>query len=70
MADRSRRLREAGVVVGLYVVAAILGVVGNGSTALIVIALFLGGVAGVLAIVFVFYEIGLGEDRDRARGRI
>jgi hypothetical protein len=32
------------------------------------IALFVLGVAVVLAVSLVFLEIGLGEDRDRARG--
>lgn len=30
---------------------------------------FLLGVAAILAIARVFYEIGIGEDRERARGR-
>jgi hypothetical protein len=66
---RARRVREAAIVVGLYVVAGILGIVG-GPNGVTIAAFTVFGIADVLAVVFVFYEIGLGEDRDRARGRL
>ena len=45
---------------------------GGGSTLATAVGLFLLGAAGVLAVSFVFLEIGLAEDRERAeaaRGR-
>ena len=62
-------MREVAIVLGLYVVAAILAVIG-GSTAVTIAAFTVFGVADVLAVTFLFLEVGLGEDRDRARGRL
>lgn len=62
---RSRRLLLAAV--GLLIVAAIVvAAIGGGDSR--TIAGFLLGVAGILAIARVFYEVGISEDRDRASG--
>lgn len=63
---RSRRILVA--VVAVLVVAGIVVAATGGDTAK-TIGGFLLGLAGILAIARVFYEIGIGEDRDRARGR-
>lgn len=47
--------------------AAVLAVAGDSAVG-IAVGLFLLGAAGVLAISFVFLEIGLSEDRERAAG--
>jgi len=65
---RRARLRRAAPVVALAIAGfAVLAVAGD-SVTLNAIALFVLGVAVVLAVSLVFLEIGLGEDRDRARG--
>lgn len=63
---RSRRILIA--VVAALVVAGIVVAATGGDTSK-TIGGFLLGVAGILAVARVFYEIGIGEDRDRARGR-
>jgi hypothetical protein len=65
---RRARVRRALPIVVLTIAGAILLGVAGGSTALKAVGLFTLGVAGVLAVSLVFYEIGLGEDRDRAGG--
>lgn len=62
-------MREVAIVLGLYVVAAVLAIIG-GSRAVTIAAYTVFGVADVLAVVFLFLEVGLSEDRDRARGRL
>jgi hypothetical protein len=68
-AIRVRRVREGALVGALYVVSAALAAIAS-STGVRIAAFSIFGVAGVLAVCFVFYEIGLSEDRDRARGRL
>jgi hypothetical protein len=63
---RSRLILIA--VVAVLVVAGIVVAATGGDTAK-TIGGFLLGLAGILAIARVFYEIGIGEDRERARGR-
>jgi peptidoglycan/LPS O-acetylase OafA/YrhL len=65
---RRARIRR-GVPVAVLAAAgiAVLAAAGD-STALNAVALFVLGVAAVCAVALVFYEIGLGEDRDRERG--
>lgn len=65
---RRARLRRAAPVLALAVAGGIVLAVAGNSTTLNAIALFVLGVAVVLAVSLVFLEIGLGEDRDRARG--
>ena len=65
---RRARLRRAAPVAALAVVGFVVLAVAGDSTVLNAIALFVLGVAVVLAVSLVFLEIGLGEDRDRARG--
>jgi fatty acid desaturase len=71
--DEARKLRRARVrraipAVVLAVAGVVVALAAGGSTALNAIAIMLLGVAGVWAVALVFYEIGLGEDRDRAQG--
>ena len=68
--DAQFRRSRIVVLVGALVLA-IAGVVlaAGGSDRAAIVGGFLIGVAAILAIGRVFYEIGVGEDRDRARGR-
>ena len=52
------------VVAGMVVLA-----IGGNAIAADAIALALMGIAGVLAVAVVFFEIGASEDRDRRAGR-
>jgi hypothetical protein len=70
-APRRRRLTLRRFVPALVLFVAglvVLAVGGDGVTA-DAIALALLGVAGVLAVAVVFFEIGASEDRDRRAGR-
>ena len=64
-----RRGRMILLAVALVLCAAgiVLAIVGGDDST--TIGGFLIGVAAILAIGRVFYEIGIGEDRERARGR-
>lgn len=65
---RRRRWREAvGVALPTALGAIVLAVAG-GSVALTVVAMMLLGIAGVLVVALLFYEVGMGEDEDRASG--
>ena len=64
---RRRRVECASVAVLLVVGAVVLALAGD-STAANTAAYVVFGIAGVVAMALVFYEIGLGEERDRARG--
>jgi hypothetical protein len=66
---RRRWWRWALAVVGLFVVAGVLGAVAGGSRTVLAVAFGIGGIAGVVGVSAVFYEIGASEDRDRAAGR-
>jgi hypothetical protein len=61
-------VRRAVPVVVLVAAGVAVLVAAGDSTTLNAVALFLLGVAAVCAVALVFYEIGLGEDRDRAAG--
>lgn len=61
-----RWLRWVAVVVGMFVISGVLAAVGGGSRAVVLTAYAIGGIAAVLAVSAVFYEIGASEDRDRA----
>jgi uncharacterized membrane protein YuzA (DUF378 family) len=66
---RRARIRRGLPAVALAIAGAVvLGVAGD-STALNAVAIMLFGIAGVWTVSLVFYEIGLGEDRDRAAAR-
>jgi uncharacterized membrane protein YuzA (DUF378 family) len=56
-------------VAALAIAGAVVLAVAGDSTALNAVAIMLFGIAGVWIVSLVFYEIGLGEDRDRAAGR-
>jgi fatty acid desaturase len=61
---RAARLRF-GAAAALFVIGAVLAAVGDGVADLVAVVVM--GVAAVLAVSFVFLEIGLSEDRERAR---
>jgi hypothetical protein len=67
-AERRRRRRETSVVAVLLLVGAVIVAAARDSVLASAIGWGVCGLAGVAAISLVFYEIGLGEDRDRARG--
>jgi hypothetical protein len=67
-AERRRRRREAGVVAALLLVGVVIVATAGDSILAGAIGWGVCGLAGVAAISLVFYEIGLGEERDRARG--
>jgi hypothetical protein len=61
-------MRRATPIGALAVVGVIALLVAGDSTALNAIALFVFGVVAVAVVALLFYEVGLGEDRDRAEG--
>ena len=61
---RAARLRFALAGV-LFVIGALLAAVGDGWVD--IAGVVIGGVGATLAVVFVFLEVGLSEDRERAR---
>jgi hypothetical protein len=63
---RRARLLSFGTAVATIVLGAILGPVLGGVTGEAV-AISLASLGGIAIVSLVFYEIGLGEDRDRAR---
>ena len=63
---RSRRITIAGALL-LVVAGVVAGLLMSDDGE--IVAGFLIGVAAIIAVGRVFYEIGIGEDRDRARGR-
>jgi hypothetical protein len=67
-ATRRRRRLECAAVAALLVAGAIVLALAGDSDAANTVGYVVFGLAGVVAISLVFYEIGLGEDRDRARG--
>ena len=67
-ATRRRRRLECAAVVALLVAGAIVLALAGDSTVADAVGYVVFGIAGVVAMALVFYEIGLGEDRDRARG--
>jgi uncharacterized membrane protein YuzA (DUF378 family) len=67
-ATRRRRWLECAAVVALLVAGAIVLALAGDSTAADAVGYVVFGIAGVVAVALVFYEIGLGEERDRARG--
>jgi hypothetical protein len=62
-----RWLRWVAVIVGMFVVAGVLAAAGGGSHTIVLTAYAIGGIAAVLAVSGIFYEVGASEDRDRAR---
>lgn len=64
---RRRRRETVGVAIPTVAGSIVLAVAG-GSVALTVVATMLLGIAGVLIVALFFYEIGVGEDEDRASG--
>jgi drug/metabolite transporter (DMT)-like permease len=66
---RRARVRRAIPAVVLAVAGAVVAIAAGGSTAANAVAIMLLGIACVWAVSLVFYEIGLGEDRDRAAGK-
>ena len=64
-----RRGRAILLAIALVLCAAGIAVAARGGGEATTIGGFLIGVAAILAIARVFYEIGIGEDRERARGR-
>ena len=58
-------VRRAGPVLALVVVGALLVVLGDGIVSIVGGGVI--GVAAVLAVALVFLEVGLSEDRERAR---
>jgi peptidoglycan/LPS O-acetylase OafA/YrhL len=65
---RRARVRRAIPIAVLAAAGIVVLLVAGDSTALNAVALFVLGVAAVLVVALFFYEIGLGEDRDRAKG--
>jgi hypothetical protein len=63
---RRRWRREILIVAVLAAIGAVLAAVAGGSTLLGALALGFFCIAGILGALLVFYEIGRGEDRDRA----
>lgn len=61
-------LRRVLPVLGVAAAGAVVLVLAGTSTGGIAAGLFLLGAAGVLAVSFVFLEVGLTEDRERAAG--
>jgi len=61
-----RWVRWVAVIVGMFAVAGVLAAVAGGSNAVLLTAYAIGGVASVLSISAIFYEVGASEDRDRA----
>jgi hypothetical protein len=64
---RRRRILEGAAVVAVAVVGLVIRLLASGSAALDAIGVGIVGVAGVIAVSAVFYEIGAGEDEERAR---
>jgi 1,4-dihydroxy-2-naphthoate octaprenyltransferase len=62
-----RRAREVALVLALLVVGGIVIVVTGASVAGVAVGSGIMGVGGVVAVSAVFYEVGAGEDRERAR---
>jgi len=73
MAEPSRRrpvaLRRFLPALGLFVVGLVVLAVGGDTVTADAIAVALMGVAAVIAVAVVFFEIGASEDRDRRAGR-
>jgi hypothetical protein len=65
---RGARWRRGIPVIALVVIGAILLAIPGRGTAVTACAVMALGVASVWVVSLVFYEIGLGEDLDRARG--
>lgn len=63
-----RRRIEAGLVALGIAAGTVLAVLAGDSTALNAVAIMVLGVTLVAGVGLVFYEIGLGEDRDREQG--
>jgi uncharacterized membrane protein YuzA (DUF378 family) len=68
IAVRRRWRRWALTVLGLFALAGLLAAISGGSRTVQAIAFAIGGVAGVVGVSAVFYEVGASEDRDRAAG--
>jgi hypothetical protein len=65
-AETRRRLGEAALVLALLAAGALVyGLAGDGELALAVGSALMG-IAGVVAVSAVFYEVGRGEDQERA----
>jgi hypothetical protein len=64
---RRRRIEALSVGVGV-VAGVVIALVAGDSTALNAVAIMVLGVSLVAGVALVFYEIGLGEDRDREQG--
>jgi hypothetical protein len=67
-ATRRRRLRETAAVIALLLAGLVVLAAAGDAELAIGIGVGLCGLAGVGAMSFVFYEVGLSEDRARARG--